>query len=133
MILKTTSDTEIQCPECDGAGTVSCDCDCCSGEHRCEICNSTGMVRFGSLKQADQSACFSLTQYKEAMLDDVRNLANWMGKNPKESLASCGYSIAESTKLYWQEYPKRKIIRTVYQFCIDGPQGFHVEFERMQF
>ena len=59
--MLTAKDGLELCPECDGAGVVSC-CDCpnCNGEENCDWCHTTGLSPEVYDTEAYKKACDEL-------------------------------------------------------------------------
>lgn len=63
----------LRCPECDGEGTIQCDCDCphCDREEECDACDGSGQ----RLPEVDEAATAWAGDYANGLLQECRDWA----------------------------------------------------------
>jgi len=120
-VQETADDTVMNCPECEGEGTVCVTCDCCGQEKEvnCEMCESSGEVIFGQLDFNDQKKCFSRQEYNKQLVCDLQKLVNW--SSDLFCLVSYGFAMATAIPPY-SKSRDRVIVRldTGAMFYTDG-------------
>lgn len=79
----------VTCPSCNGGGYT--ECDCCGAERDCDVCESSGEVWFADVPNIDRAKCFTLSAYKDNLLEDVKALAAWLTLDMFVLLVELGY------------------------------------------
>lgn len=97
---KIAANPMVDCPECFGAGEIEETCYCCgAGKDEygtCSGCDGVGEVPLSSLDIFSQRAHFSVSDYRAELLEDLRALSGWTGRDLCELAREAGFLLASS-------------------------------------
>lgn len=83
QLNNTAANEVVLCLECHGEGVVSDECESCGHEEEkcCNTCEESGKVIWGDLSDSDKKKHLNNGRYQDALVDDITNLASWLGKD----------------------------------------------------
>lgn len=96
-IDNTPDDELVECPDCQGEGNISVECESFGNEseHTCGLCDGEGRVKVGDLGHDEicRLAAFDKSAYHHEVIADLERLAFWTGENRLDLLLDHGYTV----------------------------------------
>lgn len=89
---------EIECADCKGEGSVSCDCNCprCEGWEDCDTCDGRGHIEANDplvMEEVEKDKA-NRSEYLRELVSDLVALSEWMGKPKMYHVVEAGLSPA---------------------------------------
>lgn len=77
---------KIECPTCNGEGTILDDCDCCGHESEaaCEDCEESGKVKFNDINEYSRKLVFTKEKYLTVIEEEFIKYAGFTNKLVEE-------------------------------------------------